>query len=110
MVQQVPSRHATPVIARELLFGNPERTEPKLSPDGKAMSWLAPDARGVQQVWVGTRNTDECRCVTADRSRGISFYGWTWDSKKIVYIQDSEGDENYLMFAVDLETDNLRDL
>jgi len=98
------------VIARELLFGNPERTEPKLSPDGKAMSWLAPDARGVQQVWVGTRNTDECRCVTADRSRGISFYGWTWDSKKIVYIQDSEGDENYHMFAVDLETGNVRDL
>jgi dipeptidyl aminopeptidase/acylaminoacyl peptidase len=110
MVQQLPSRHATPLIPRELLFGNPERTDPKLSPDGTAMSWLAPDARGVRQVWVGTLGAEDGRCVTADRSRGISLYGWTWDSKKIVYIQDSDGDENYHMFAVDLESGNVRDL
>jgi dipeptidyl aminopeptidase/acylaminoacyl peptidase len=99
-----------PLIPRELLLGNPERWQPTLSPDGKRMAWLAPDTNQVRQVWVCTRGTNDDRCVTADRSRGISFYGWAWDSKTIIYIQDSDGDENYHLFAVDLETTNVRDL
>ena len=105
-----PSRHVTPLIPRALLFGNPERAEPRLSPDAKKMAWLAPDARDVRQVWVGSRSAADGRCVTADRKRGISFYGWSWDSKKIIYSQDSDGDENHHLFAVDLESGNVRDL
>lgn len=110
MVQQEASRHATALIPRQLLFGNPERTEPRLSPDGEKLAWLAPDARDVRQIWVGTRGAENGRGVTADRKRGISFYGWSWDSRKILYLQDSDGDENYHLFAVDLETGNTRDL
>jgi hypothetical protein len=95
MVQQVASRHATTLIPRQLLFGNPERTEARLSPDGNRMAWLVPDARDVRQVWIGTRSAEEGRCVPADRRREISFYGWSWDSRKIIYIQDSDGNENY---------------
>src|ERR1700683_4304241 len=98
------------LIPRELLLGNPERWQPTLSPDGKRMAWLAPDGNKVRQVWVCTRGANDDRCVTADRSRGISFYGWAWDSKTLIYIQDSDGDENYHLFAVDLETTNVRDL
>ena len=32
----------TPLIPRKLLFGNPERTQARLSPDGAYLSWLAP--------------------------------------------------------------------
>jgi dipeptidyl aminopeptidase/acylaminoacyl peptidase len=101
---------STPLIPRELLFGNPERWQPMLSPDGKRMAWLAPDPRGVRQIWINTRGHSDDRCVTADHHRGISFYGWTWDSKTIIYLQDSDGDENYHLFAVDLDTGNVRDL
>jgi dipeptidyl aminopeptidase/acylaminoacyl peptidase len=99
-----------PLIPRVLLFGNPQRWHPTLAPDGRTVAWLAPDAHAVRQVWVRTRGTNDDRCVTADRHRGISFYGWAWDSTTIIYVQDSDGDENYHLFAVDLESGNVRDL
>ena len=98
------------MIPRKLLFGNPRRWQPTLSPDGKKIAWLAPDARDIRQVWVCTLNANDERCVTSDRHRGISLYGWAWDSKTVLYIQDSDGDENFHLLAVDLETGNVRDL
>src|SRR5205085_6374634 len=55
-----------PLIPREVLFGNPERTSPHLSPDGKRAAWLAPDKRNVLQVWVRTIGTHDDNMVTAD--------------------------------------------
>jgi hypothetical protein len=39
-----------PLIPRELLFGNPERMGPRLSPDGARLAYLAPKD-GVMDVW-----------------------------------------------------------
>lgn len=41
----------TDLIPRGILFGNPERTDVLISPDGKYLSWLAPSG-GVLNVWV----------------------------------------------------------
>ena len=41
-----------PLIDREILFGNPERADPKISPDGAQLGWLAPDQNGVINVWL----------------------------------------------------------
>ena len=61
----------SPLIPRELLLGNPERTSPRLSPDGKQLSWLAPDLKGVLQVWVRPLNADDkdAAAVTRDPVR-----------------------------------------
>lgn len=99
-----------PLIPRELLLGNPERALPKISPDGTSLAWVAPDPRRVLQVWVQTLGKDDARIVTADRKRGVTQYGWSWDSGTILYGQDSDGDENYHLFAADLATRNVRDL
>ena len=40
------------LIPRDVLFGNPENTSPKLSPDGAYLSYLAPSPDGVMNVWV----------------------------------------------------------
>ena len=48
----------TELIPRRLLFGNPERTAPRISPDGKYLSWLAP-ADGVLNVWVAETGTPD---------------------------------------------------
>ena len=32
----------TPLIPRDHLFGNPTRSQGKISPDGKWVSWMAP--------------------------------------------------------------------
>ena len=45
---------APPLIPREVLFGNPEKVNPQISPDGKRLAWIAPDDKNVLQVWVKT--------------------------------------------------------
>jgi dipeptidyl aminopeptidase/acylaminoacyl peptidase len=99
-----------PLIPRDTLLGNPERANPHIAPDGKRLAWLAPDEHDVLQVWVQTIGRHDARAVTADKSRGIQSYGWGYDSKTILYAQDAAGDENFHLFAVDLDSDNVRDL
>lgn len=98
------------LISREVLLGNPERTNPQLSPDASKLAWLAPDQRNVLQVWVRTLGKDDDAIVTADRRRGIRSYQWGQDSKSLLYLQDADGDENFHLFSVDLGSKNVRDL
>jgi dipeptidyl aminopeptidase/acylaminoacyl peptidase len=99
-----------PLIPRAILLGNPARSMPWISPDGAMLAWLAPDSRDVMQVWVETLGKNDARSVTSARKRGIPGYVWGWDSKTILYAQDSEGDENSHLFAVELSSRNVRDL
>jgi len=98
-----------PLIPRDVLFGNPERTSPALSPDGKRLAWLAPDTNNVLQVWVKTVGKDDDKIVTADKKRGIRFYRWAKNNRTLLYMQDSDGDENFHIYGVDLESGNVRD-
>ena len=76
-----------PLIPRDVLFGNPERANPQLSPDGKRLAWLAPDKKNVLQVWVKTIGKDDDKMVTADKKRGIRNYAWAPDNKTILYLR-----------------------
>jgi dipeptidyl aminopeptidase/acylaminoacyl peptidase len=98
-----------PLISRDVLFGNPERANPQLSPDGKRLAWLAPDKKNVLQVWVKTIGKDDDRVVTADKKRGIRNYGWAPDNKTLLYAQDNDGDENFHVYGVDLDAGTVRD-
>src|SRR5438874_5877892 len=98
-----------PLIARDVLCGNPERTAPQLSPDGKRLAWLAPDKKNVLQVWVKTLGTSDDHVVTADKKRGIRQYSWARDNKTLLYLQDDDGNENFHLYGVDLTTNNVRD-
>jgi Tol biopolymer transport system component len=101
-----------PLIPREVLFGNPERMGPRLSPDGERLSYLAPKD-GVLNVWVGPvggRPSEDFGPVTDDRKRGIRVFFWAEDNRHIVYLQDEGGDENWRVHAVDASTKQDRDL
>jgi dipeptidyl aminopeptidase/acylaminoacyl peptidase len=98
-----------PLIPREVLFGNPQRTSPRLSPDGTRLAWIAPDAKNVLQVWVKTIGKEDGAAVTADKKRGIRRYFWAGDNRTILYLQDNDGDENFHMYGVDLEAKTVRD-
>ena len=39
------------LIPRKMIFGNPSRLMPKVSPDGNSLAWIAP-RDGVLNVWV----------------------------------------------------------
>ncbi len=98
-----------PLIPREILFGNPERASPLLSPDGARLAYLAPHD-GVLNVWVGTPGGPDYRPVTRDRDRGIRTYFWGRDSEHILYLQDKGGDENWRLFDVNLGSGTEREL
>ncbi len=99
-----------PLIPRRLLFGNPDRTQPKLSHDGKYLAFLAP-VDGVLNVWVGPPEApDEARPVTRDTGRGIRVFVWPYTSDIVLYLQDKDGDENWRLYATALETERTRDL
>ena len=102
-----------PLIPREVLFGNPEKMAPRLSPDGERLAYLAPKD-GVLNVWVGPVGSpaggEDFEPVTDDRKRGIRVYFWAEDDTHIVYLQDEGGDENWRVHAVDASTKEDRDL
>ncbi|MBV9384926.1 MAG: S9 family peptidase [Chroococcidiopsidaceae cyanobacterium CP_BM_ER_R8_30] len=99
-----------PLIPRYILFGNPERTSPRLSPDGKYLAYIAPDQNNVLQVWLRTVGQEDDRQLTADKKRGIRIFFWTYNPEQLIYLQDSDGDENFHLYLVDLKSDIVRDL
>jgi dipeptidyl aminopeptidase/acylaminoacyl peptidase len=99
-----------PLIPRKVLFGNPDKANPQVSPDGKRLAYLAPDDKGVMNVWVRTLGKDDDQVVTSDKKRGIRGVFWQGDSRCVLYMQDEDGDENFHAFQTDAETKNTRDL
>ena len=97
------------LIPRKVLLGNPVKTSPQISPDGKRMAYLAP-VNNVLNVWVGNIGSEDYRPVTKDEDRGIRFYTWAQDNKHILYIQDIGGNENWRLYATNLETQETKDL
>ncbi|HTR99688.1 MAG TPA: alpha/beta fold hydrolase [Bacteroidota bacterium] len=91
-----------PLIDRELLFGDPEISGSRISPDGRFITFLKP-FRGERNIWIKTRAESfaQARPITADTSRPVSNYFWSLDSRYVIYAQDRGGDENYRIYAVD---------
>ncbi|MCI0527519.1 MAG: hypothetical protein L0Y56_08770, partial [Nitrospira sp.] len=100
---------APELIPREVLFGNPMKASPQISPDGRRMAYLAP-VNNVLNVWIRTIGQEDDRAVTQDRDRGIRIYFWAHDNKHILYLQDVGGNENWRLYAVNLQTNQIKDL
>ena len=99
----------SPLIPRDILFGNPTRANPRISPDGSMLAYIEPEA-GVLNVWLRTIGEEDDRVVTDDRDRGIRDYMWSFDNRAILYVQDVGGDENWRRYATDIESGNTRSL
>ncbi|HMN59288.1 MAG TPA: hypothetical protein PJ988_02925, partial [Anaerolinea sp.] len=98
------------LIPRKVLFGNPDKTNIQISPDGARISFLAPH-EGVLNVWTAPRDDPfAARPITQDKGRGIHIYFWARTNRHILYLQDQNGDENWRVFALDVESGEIRDL
>ncbi|NCG18298.1 MAG: alpha/beta fold hydrolase [Rhodobacterales bacterium] len=99
-----------PLIDRNVLFGNPERTQARISPDGRWISFLAP-FEGVLNVWSAPADdVAAAKPITNDVGRGIQMHSWAWSSDRILYLQDLNGDENWHIFSVDPSARTVTDL
>ncbi len=98
------------MIPRQVLFGNPEKSMARISPDGEYLSYLAP-VEGVLNVWIAAvEDPDSARPITRDEERGIRYYDWTYDGQHILYYQDAKGDEDWHVYATNIATGETRDL
>jgi dipeptidyl aminopeptidase/acylaminoacyl peptidase len=93
---------STPLIPREALYGNPTRSAGMVSPDGKWLSWMAPH-EGVMNVWMApASDPSAAKRMTSAVDRPIPQYFWAPDAQSLLYVQDKAGDENYLLYQVDI--------
>jgi dipeptidyl aminopeptidase/acylaminoacyl peptidase len=106
----INSEASAQLIPREVIFGNPERTLARISPDGAHISWLAPE-NGVMNVWVAPANDPaNAKVITKDDYRGIQTYSWAPNNTYIYYIQDQGGDENFHVYSTNIKTGEVADL
>jgi dipeptidyl aminopeptidase/acylaminoacyl peptidase len=96
-------KHQTPLIPRTVLFGNPEKASVRLSPDGNHLAYCAP-VNGLLNIWVKTVGKNDDKAITNDTKRGIYNFSWAPNGKQLLYVQDNDGDENYQLFALDINT------
>ncbi|MEQ8788146.1 MAG: alpha/beta fold hydrolase [Pirellulaceae bacterium] len=107
---KAPAKEETVLIPRKQLFGNPEKARARISPDGKRLAYLKP-VDGVLNVWVGPADdVDAAKVVTHDKARGVRSFSWAYTSKHILYTQDNDGDEDFHVYSVNLDTDEIKDL
>ncbi|WP_347302418.1 S9 family peptidase [Croceibacterium sp. TMG7-5b_MA50] len=101
---------SAPLIPRDALYGNPSRAGGQISPDGQWVSWMAPH-EGVMNVFVAPAATpDQARRLTSSTDRPIPQYFWAGDGKSILYVQDKGGDENFLLYQVNVASGEERTL
>jgi hypothetical protein len=99
-----------PLIPRRLLLGNPAQIAPDISPDGSLLSWLAP-ADGVMNVWYAPSGAPhEAKLLTRLSGRPIAWHKWSPDGRRILFLKDLNGDENYNIHTVDIASGEVRNL
>jgi dipeptidyl aminopeptidase/acylaminoacyl peptidase len=93
---------SVPLIERTKIFGNPTKAAGQISPDGKWLSWIAP-RDGVLNVWVApVANPAQAKPLTDEKMRPIRSTFWSPDSKTVLFINDKGGDENFLLYGVNV--------
>lgn len=100
----------TEIIPREVLFGNADKSNVQISPDGKYISYVA-SYEGVPNLYIAKiDNLQDAKLITKDKGRGVTSYGWTYNPNFMFYIQDKNGDEDFHIYKIDLRDRNVTDL
>jgi dipeptidyl aminopeptidase/acylaminoacyl peptidase len=89
-------------------FRNPETANYTISPDGAHIGFMRPWENRMNVFVRKVGEQAEAR-LTGARERDIAGYAWA-NTRRIVYVQDSGGDENYRLFAVNIDGSGLKEL
>jgi dipeptidyl aminopeptidase/acylaminoacyl peptidase len=107
-----------PLIPFKTLLAPATVQAPKLSPDGKYLSFLSP-VNGVTNIMVApVSDVKAALPITRDTKRGFQaqtisgdpVYLWAMNGTHMLYLQDKDGDENWLLYSVNVQTGDLKSL
>lgn len=90
-------------------FAKPRSSSFQLSPNGKYLSYKEKDAANKNHVYVKEIATGKVAMAIEEKEELIRGYGWINDAR-LLYVMDKGGDENYHIYAVDLDGKNNVDL
>lgn len=77
----------------------------QLSPNGMYLSYREKDENGKKHIYVKNTETNEIQKAIEEGKELIKDYSWANDNR-LVYTQDQGGDENYQLFAVNIDGSN----
>lgn len=86
-------------------FAKPKASAFQLSPDGKYMSYMEKDEDGKRHVYVKETDTGNVTRVIEEKEELIKGYGWI-NKERLIYVMDEGGNENYHIFAVNIDGSN----
>ncbi|MDP0929947.1 S9 family peptidase [Paracoccus onubensis] len=96
-------------IPVETLFSAPHFCRAQISPDGSRIAYLS---IWSERLNIFIREIDgpdaKYRRLTADACRNIEAFCWTPDSTAILYMQDTNGDENWHLYRIATADDQPR--
>jgi dipeptidyl aminopeptidase/acylaminoacyl peptidase len=90
-------------------FARPKASGFQLSPNGKYMSYREKDENSKRHVYVKDLATGKSQRIIEEKEELIRTYGWIND-ERLVYLMDKGGNENYHIYAVNLDGTNNIDL
>ncbi len=90
-------------------FAKPASSSFQLSPKGTYMSYREKDENLKNHVYVKNIETEEVKRVITEGEELVRGYGWANDSR-LIYVMDKGGNEDYHLFAVDVDGLNQKEL
>lgn len=90
-------------------FKRPKQSTFKFSPNGMYLSYREKDENSKRHIYVKNTKTDEITKVIQETEELVRNYFWANDNR-LIYTMDKGGNENYHLFAVDLNGENQMEL
>lgn len=97
-----------PLISMEDFFRNPDNAAFSISPDGNLLAFAKPWGHRMN-IYIREISTGNEKRITSATERDIAGFLWKGNDK-IVFAQDSGGDENFHVYITDIKGSETRDL
>jgi dipeptidyl aminopeptidase/acylaminoacyl peptidase len=103
LLQLASYENQTYKYAVEDFFIRSKQSSFLLSPDGTYLSYLEKDEKGKSGIFFREIQTGIIKKTIEEKDRQIRGYYWLTE-KRLLYYADHNGDENYQLFCVDIES------